>query len=283
MNWRDYEEEIFNIFRKEYPNADVILNTKKRGLYSKIDRQIDILIEDYIAGNRMTIIVDGKFFNKKIDVKNVESFIGMLEDVGAHKGLLISQKGFSKSAINRAYYGPSKVELDVLNFSDLQQFQGFLAFPYSGNNCVILPAPFGWVIDAQRTTMGVATLYERGMILESAFKNSQIMYIQFWDRKKNNDSLNDLLGLQEKNIKEVDANAHISYLLTIKRNDAKITLRKAIVKNYPTPEYGGFIEFDDFIFFCILFTKDEVAEKNIKKLENILMKVMPIKVIHGDA
>ena len=85
MDWKQYETEIFELFQRQYPDAEITLDAKKSGLYSKVERQIDVLIEQYIAGNRFTLVIDGKYFNKKVDVKAVESFIGMLEDIGAHK------------------------------------------------------------------------------------------------------------------------------------------------------------------------------------------------------
>lgn len=115
------------------------------GKYSKVERQIDIFIEGEIAGYEIKIVVDCKYFSKNIDVKQVESFCSMVEDVDAHQGVLITKKGFSKAAINRAYYGNQKIELDIINFDEIKEFQGFTAVPYVSNFSVILPAPFGWV------------------------------------------------------------------------------------------------------------------------------------------
>jgi len=38
-------------------------------------RQIDILVEGEIAGFDISIIIDCKYFSRKVDVKHVESFI----------------------------------------------------------------------------------------------------------------------------------------------------------------------------------------------------------------
>lgn len=170
MTWKDYEKEIHNHFKVMFPNADISYDVNVYGRYSKVERQIDILIEDYIVGSRMRIVVDGKYFSKKVDVKDVEMFIGMLNDCEANKGLLITQEGFSKAAINRAYFDPIDIELDILNFKDLHQFQGFMGIPYSGNFGVLLPAPFGWIIDATRRPNMLATLYQRGLTLEKVWR-----------------------------------------------------------------------------------------------------------------
>ncbi|QTH64265.1 restriction endonuclease [Psychrosphaera ytuae] len=283
MDWKQYETEIFELFHRQYPDAEITLDAKKSGLYSKVERQVDVLIEQYIAGNRFTLVIDGKYFNKKVDVKAVESFIGMLEDIGAHKGLLISNQGFSEAAYNRAHFGPSEVELDILNFKDLHQFQAHGAMPYAGENIALVPAPFGWVIDAQPTPAWLATLYQQGLTIDKAIDKNEFMYIQFWDRKAQGDSLDDLLKLQLSRFEENDPDTKIEYLPTIKRQGQRTCLRKATINNYPSSEFTGFIEFSDFIFFCVMFTPENRERQNIRKLENILKLVKAGKVKHKKA
>lgn len=282
MDWKKYEKEIYEHFLSQYPDAEITLDARKIGLYSKVERQIDILVEQYIAGNRLSIALDGKYYNKKVDVKAVESFIGMLEDIGAHKGLLISNKGFTEGAYNRAHFGPSDIELDILNFSELQKFQAYGAFPYSGNNAVMLSAPFGWIIDGFKSQDWLASIYQQRLTLDQAMQNKEFMYVQFWDRTKENHTLDDLLKLQEEIFKETDPDAKIEYIPTIKRKDANTILRVANIKNDPTAEYTGFIEFPDFIFFCVMSTPENKSKKNIRKLENILETVLPIHVKNDD-
>jgi len=280
MEWKEYEQEIFKHFKGQYPEAEITLDAKKVGLYSKVNRQIDVLVEQYIAGNRITIAIDGKYFNKKVDVKAVESYIGMLEDIGAQKGLLISKEGFSEAAYNRAHFGPTEIELDILNFEELKSFQSHGAIPYSGNNGAIMPAPFGWVVDGNKTPAWLATLYQQGATLEQAMKANEFMYVQFWNRHKDGHSLSDLLKLQEDKFKEIDPKYTIDFLPTIKRKDADVKLRVTNIKNYPVPEYTGFVEFEDFIFFCVMFSPLNRSKSNIRKLENIMEAVLPMKINH---
>lgn len=278
MDWKSYEIEIYEIFKTEYPEAEVTQNIRKPGRYSKTDRQCDVVIEDYVAGNRMTIVVDGKFFNSKVDVKEVDSFVGMLDDIGAHKGILITQVGYTDAALNRAYFGASDIELDILNFAQLQRFQGYGAIPYAGNNGVVLPAPFGWVIDARQNDNWIAALYQQGLSLEEAFASQEIMYVNFWDRTKNGESLDDLLKIQDGGILSHDSTARIEYLPTIRRTDTATALRAAHLTLYKGIEYTGLVEFDDFIFFCVLHTPENVRKKNIRKLENIMSRIKRIRV-----
>lgn len=83
MNWKEYENEINTYFQETYPETTISYNIKIIGKYSKVARQIDILIEGEIAGYNFKIIVDCKYFSRRIDVKQVESFCSMVEDVDA--------------------------------------------------------------------------------------------------------------------------------------------------------------------------------------------------------
>jgi tetratricopeptide (TPR) repeat protein len=278
MNWKDYELEIHKKFQDMYPNAEITHNIKLPGRYSKIDRQIDVLVEEHVVGERIRIMIDGKYFSKNIDVKEVESFIGMMKDVDVAKGLLITQKGYSQAAIKRAYNDPNRIELDILNFEELKQFQGEGAIPYSGKHGVTLPSPFGWIIDGTSKDGYLATLYQRGLSIDDAMKKREWMYINIFSKTEEIDDLNKFCKMHESNTLEHIPDAKISYQKSLKRKDANTLLRLIEIDSYPTPEYTGFVEFKEFIFFCVLFTPEELVEKNIKKLEYILSKVLPISI-----
>ena len=70
----------------------------------------------------------------------------------------------------------------------------------------------------------------------------------------------------------------IEYLNTIKRKDSKVVLRKVKYKKHPIPEYTGFVEFEDFIFFIVMFSPVELSNKNIRKMENILTTITPRRI-----
>lgn len=278
MTWKDYEIEISEYFKRQFPNADITHNVKIDGRYSKIQRQIDILIEDYVAGNRMRIIVDGKFFSENIDVKDVEMFIGMLNDCEANKGLLITQEGYSQAAINRAFFDPIDIELDILNFKELYAFQGFEGVIHRGKDGVAFPAPFGWIIDATQYEGVLATLYQRGLTLIESQTRKEWIYANIWTKGDAINSLNDFIKQQEQDTLKHDSNAKISYLNTIKRTDFPTKLRMIDTAGYPTIEYTGFVEFDNVIFFCVMFTPEELKKKNIRKLETIIQNALPVKL-----
>jgi len=143
--WQDYEEAVFQECERVYRfhNAEIVKNAHIEGRYSGVNRQIDVLVRLCEGGKVIsTILVECKHYKQKINVKIVESFIGCLEDVGADKGIIVSENGFSRAAINRAHYGKDDIEVDILNLGELQQFQSLGAFP-DENYDMVLDEVFG--------------------------------------------------------------------------------------------------------------------------------------------
>jgi hypothetical protein len=281
LDWKDYEREILEHFQAEYPSAQITSNARLFGKFSKIDRQIDLLIQEHASDFSLCIVVDAKHRSARIDVNDVEAFLGLLRDVGADIGVLISPEGYSQAAINRAHYDDSRLEVDVLNFKELSLFQspgGVLA--YSGDCGVALPPPFGWIVDANRKPGWVASLYQRGLSLEGALKGPEMMYINFWHKDENISNLDGLLKHQESYMLRKDRpDAELKYVDAVKRTDgANTTIRAFKTNKYPVPEYTGFVEFDRFIFFCVLLTPVELEEKNLRKLRYVMRRVLPFKV-----
>ncbi|MBK8807851.1 MAG: restriction endonuclease [Bacteroidales bacterium] len=271
MNWKEYENDILTYFQETYPETTISFDQKVLGRYSKVLRQIDILIEGEIAGYQIKIAVDCKNFSKKVDVKDVESFCSMVEDVEAHQGVLITQKGYSKAAINRAHYGNQQVELDIINFEELKEFQCFEALSSVGHFCVDVPAPFGWVLDLKDKINSFATIHQRGLTLNEAQQRNEWMYMQFWKKDFPEFGIENLIEFQNDLIMEVDKGSKFSYKNSVRRKDGLNTkIRIAEVPKYPFIETTGFIEYESHIFFIVLFTPKELMNKNIRKLQHIL-------------
>lgn len=119
QDWRKYEREIHQELSKIYKDCEFEFDDKIYGKYSKIDRQIDISIRGEVGGNKILGIVDCKYFSTRIDVKIVESFLGMIEDVKANFGLIITNMGYSRAAKNRA--SMKNLKLEILEFDNLNE------------------------------------------------------------------------------------------------------------------------------------------------------------------
>jgi hypothetical protein len=62
----------------------ITADTKITGQLSEVPRQIDILIEGNVSGIAdVAIALDCKCFSRKVDVKNVEAFLGMVKTSGS--------------------------------------------------------------------------------------------------------------------------------------------------------------------------------------------------------
>ncbi len=117
--WQKYEEQIFREFKKKYPDQDISYNQMIIGRYSKVPRQIDILIKAKIGDSTQIGVFDCKKFNSKINVKSIDSMIGYMDDLNANYGGLITTKGYSKASYNRAK--ASGIKLEVIKFESPSQ------------------------------------------------------------------------------------------------------------------------------------------------------------------
>ena len=103
-SWKLYERMIARLEADQLttdlcvtPNAHIV------GQISSISRQIDVLIESrHDTDNSRRVIVDAKKRKRKINVTDVEAFRGLMEDVGATHGYLVSPSGHTKAAETRA-------------------------------------------------------------------------------------------------------------------------------------------------------------------------------------
>lgn len=103
-DWRIYERvaacfevETAGMDTSVWPNASLI------GGISGVKRQIDVLVDSrWEDGQNRRVIFDAKLRNRRIDVKEVEAFEGLMRDVGASRGVLVCSNGCTKAALVRA-------------------------------------------------------------------------------------------------------------------------------------------------------------------------------------
>ncbi len=99
--------------------ATVRRNARLPSRSGKRARQIDVLVQGRIFGlTDATMVVDCKCWARTIDVKDVESFIGMLADVCADIGMIMTTRGVTDGARRRARQERG-VRLEVMSLSDL--------------------------------------------------------------------------------------------------------------------------------------------------------------------
>lgn len=120
-SWEVYERLIARMMADDLgTNLTVSPNARIVGKITGRRRQIDVLIDArHGADNSRRIVVDAKRRSRKIDVKDVEAFRGLMEDVGATHGYLISPSGYTKAAERRAQ---SAVSMRIVPLDHLENF-----------------------------------------------------------------------------------------------------------------------------------------------------------------
>jgi hypothetical protein len=96
------------------PNARVL------GRISRRSRQIDVLIDlRHDTDNSRRLIVDAKNRKRQITINDVETFRGLMEDVGATHGYLVCPQGHTRAAERRAQ---TAVSIRLLPLDRLEGF-----------------------------------------------------------------------------------------------------------------------------------------------------------------
>ena len=281
MSWKDYELYITRHFQRLFPDASISHNVKRVGVVSQTKRQIDILIEQSIAGVTLTIIVDCKLFNKKVTINHVESFLSFLRDVKASKGILITNVGYTKGASKRAKYDTQDIELRIIDFRDLEQYQAFIAVPYSGSHCAIVSTPDGWIVDGtQVSNVSCATFYPVGLSLDEALHTKEFIYLVFSHKDKNWPNLPHLLEVHKNNSYLHYRNPKIEYLDGVYRSDC-VSLWRVIdaVEMGDTIEHTVFLDFPTVVIFLTLSTPRSKESEYTQKLRWICEKLIKGNII----
>src|SRR4051812_3690857 len=100
----EYEDGVAELLAEKFAGRgtverDVHLKSRSGGR----DRQIDVLVRLPLPGmDDELMVVDCKRYGTKVDIKDVEAFVGLVEDVGAAMGLLVTTEGYTQGALARA-------------------------------------------------------------------------------------------------------------------------------------------------------------------------------------
>ena len=126
-DWEQLEHLVVSIQQQLSPDATVSHNVKLDGVDSETKRQIDVLVEQNIGQYRMRIVIDCKDYSKPVDVKGIEEFQGLVQDVRAQKGALVCPSGYTKSAKRRA----KKLQIDLYSpiDTDPHKWQAVISAP----------------------------------------------------------------------------------------------------------------------------------------------------------
>lgn len=127
--WKEFEQLVYQLQQQFSGDAEVVHDATLPGEDSKTNRQIDILVKRTVGQYPIVIVMECKDYKRAVDVKEVEAFATKLKDVKAHKGALVSGKGFSQAALETA----KRHGIDMFRFVDTQStnWKAYASIPAS--------------------------------------------------------------------------------------------------------------------------------------------------------
>jgi len=174
-DWRSYEAYVAGAMAQRFPGVAVRRDVHVLGRHSQVERQIDILVD--VEG---LIAVECKCYTRPVDVKHVESYLSMLDDLGVRAGILVTTAGYSKAALSRAKNDPRNIDLQIVHPDRLSEYQHVgLPMLYREEFGISLAPPPFWVADLElndRTDGPLVMMYPLGHSLTSALSYADVIY-----------------------------------------------------------------------------------------------------------
>jgi len=96
--WADYQEEAAQFFRSLELSAQT--NVTIEGARGRHD--VDVEVRGERAGQQLLWIVECKRWKTRVSKLHVAALIGIVQDVGADRGILLSEFGFQSGAVTLA-------------------------------------------------------------------------------------------------------------------------------------------------------------------------------------
>lgn len=247
-DWKLYEAYIFGVLQSRFPNAIVTPNRRITGIRSGRSRQIDIFVERNLGGYDLSIAFDCKHYNRKVTVKDVESFLGMLDDIRVSKGVLITSNGYTKAAFERAKRDSRDIDLQILPPERLSLYQYVgCAWLWKGPVGAIIEPPNGWLVDTENTSASGGcqfSMYPLGHSLESAKAMCPFVYGNIILKSDAEPTMESIALRHEKIILEEFPSAQFERLASpFKGNPSRILYRRGYIdRSYGGPEYSLYLD-----------------------------------------
>ena len=97
-NWREYQEAAASIFRKQ--GCSAIVDAEVKGVRAK--HKIDVYVSFINHGIISNWVIECKLWKRRITKEKVVAIKTIIEDVGADRGIIFSEKGFQSGAYDAA-------------------------------------------------------------------------------------------------------------------------------------------------------------------------------------
>jgi hypothetical protein len=120
----DYENGVADLLAEKFGRQGIVeRNVRLPSRSGARPRQIDVLVRLPLADfDDALMVVDCKRYGRKVNVKDVEAFIGLVNDVGAPMGLMVTTEGFTRGAIGRVS-AERGIRVQVVGVEDLPRWE----------------------------------------------------------------------------------------------------------------------------------------------------------------
>src|SRR5690242_17774346 len=123
LAWRVYERAVAAMEAENVSlDYSVTPNAKLFGVISGSSRQVDVLIDMRWGDDDVLhrTIVDAKSWRGKVDIKDVETFEGMMHDCRAQRGVIVCASGWTDGAQRRAQ---ELITIKLVTADEAEQFE----------------------------------------------------------------------------------------------------------------------------------------------------------------
>jgi hypothetical protein len=111
--WHDYQERAADFFRTLGMDANV--DERVEGARGQHD--VDVVVRATRAGIEQLWVVECKLWRRSVDKEPVAALANIVQDVGADRGIMLSEKGFQAGAIRLA----SLSNITLTSLADLNE------------------------------------------------------------------------------------------------------------------------------------------------------------------
>ena len=169
MTWQEYQESVARLYEQMEGVGTVKRNVFLPDKVTGTRRQVDVLLEVEAKGHLLTVVIDAKFRNEPLDVKDIEEVASLAKAVKASKAVIVAPNGWNQSAAKKAAALALDLRLMTLEKALELLVEGmWQVCEHCGEDCVVLdqegvtPYQGGW-LGGLRANAGTARRHWSGV------------------------------------------------------------------------------------------------------------------------
>lgn len=113
MRWRDYQEDVAKFFRQL--DCDAKVDARVQGARAR--HNIDVWVTFSRFGLEHKWAIECKLYNKPVPKEKVLALKGVVDDVGADRGILIAESGYQPGG----HAAAQSTNIELLTFAELRE------------------------------------------------------------------------------------------------------------------------------------------------------------------